>query len=246
LRRVIVVAMQAVVELDGGLPRPIAWNPSVCAAGADYPDSPQSVRMSQILRVLARVASGVFVVAASGCATITGSSTQTIEVTTADARDRTVRGMTCTLTHGPGSYVVDTPAIDLEIRRSASDLEIECRRGSQIAKGTVVPRAESAIAHSFIPGGSIATLVDYATGAMYTYPSPLRLKIGQHLRFESGSAAKATVVADVGDPPAAASTPRPTTTASNAAAGKPAAVTTTSTPTRPLRRSESTDSAATQ
>jgi hypothetical protein len=244
LRRVIVVAMQPVVELDGDLPRPIGCNPSVCAAVADYPDSPQSVRMSQILRVLARVATGVFVIASAGCATITGSSTQTIEVTTADARDRTVRGMTCTLTHGPGSYVVDTPAVDLEIRRSASDLEIECRRGSQVAKGTVVPRAESAIAHSFIPGGSIATLVDYATGAMYTYPTPLRLKIGQHLRFESGGGAKATVVADVSDPAAGATTTRPTT-ASSAAAGKPAAVTTTST-TRPLRRSDSTGSAATQ
>lgn len=230
-----------VVELDGDPNQPNGWNPSVCGPVADYSDSPQSVCMSQILRVLARVATGVFVIASAGCATITGSSTQTIEVTTADARDRTVRGMTCTLTHGPGSYVVDSPAIDLEIRRSASDLEIECRRGSQIAKGTVVPRAESAIAHSFIPGGSIATLVDYATGAMYTYPTPLRLKIGQHLRFESGGGAKATVVADVGDPIAA----RPTT-ASSAATTKPAPITTTSTTTRPLRRSESTGSAATQ
>jgi hypothetical protein len=129
--------------------------------------------------------------------------------------------MTCTLTHGPGSYVVDTPALDLEIRRSSSDLEIECRRGSQLARGTVVSRGESAMAHSFIPGGSIATLVDYATGAMYTYPSPLRLRIGQHLKFESGGEAKATVVATVGDPapagkgaPPAATTATPTKTSS--------------------------------
>ena len=156
--------------------------------------------MPVFLRVFARVASGVLIIATAGCATITGSSTQTIELTTVDARDRPVRGMTCTLTHGPGSYVVDTPAIDLEIRRSATDLEIECRRGSQLARGTVVSRGDSAMAHSFIPGGSIATLVDYATGAMYTYPSPLRLRIGQHLKFESGGEAKATVVATVGDP----------------------------------------------
>jgi len=157
--------------------------------------------MPFLFRVSAGVATGILIIASTGCATITGSSTQTIELTTVDARDRPVRGMTCTLTHGPGSYVVDTPAIDLEIRRSSSDLEIDCRRGSQVARGTVVSRGDSAMAHSFIPGGSIATLVDYATGAMYTYPSPLRLRIGQHLKFEAGGEAKASVVATVGDPP---------------------------------------------
>ncbi len=157
--------------------------------------------------VVARVAAASFLVFLSGCATLTGSSTQTIDVATVDARDRPVRGMTCTVSHGPGTYVFDTPVQGLEIKRSASDLEIECRRGSQIARGTVVSRGESAMAHSFIPGGSIATLVDYATGAMYTYPSPLRLKIGQHLRFESGGEAKASVVATLGEPsqPVAAS-----------------------------------------
>jgi|SRR5882672_2862721 len=170
--------------------------------------------MPLLFRLSAGVATGILIIASAGCATITGSSTQTIELTTVDARDRPVRGMTCTLTHGPGNYVVDTPAIDLEIRRSSSDLEIECRRGSQIARGTVVPRGDSAMAHSFIPGGSIATLVDYATGAMYTYPSPLRLRIGQHLKFEAGSEAKATVVATVGDPaPGKAAAPAAATTA---------------------------------
>ena len=172
--------------------------------------------MPTLPRVVARVATCSLLLAISGCATLTGSSTQTINVTTVDARDRPVRGMTCTLSHGPGTYVVDTPAVDLEIKRSASDLEIECRRGSQIAKGTVVSRGESAMAHSFIPGGSIATLVDYATGAMYTYPSPLRLKIGQHLRFEAGGEARATVVATVGDGKT------PATAAAPASASRPA------------------------
>jgi hypothetical protein len=170
--------------------------------------------MPLFLRVVARVATGLTIFASTGCATITGSSTQTIDIVTLDTKDRPVRGMTCTLTHGPGNYVVDTPAVDLEIRRSASDLEIECRRGSQIAKGTVVSRGESAMAHSFIPGGSIATLVDYMSGAMYTYPSPVRLKIGQHLRFESGGEAKASVVATVGDPTPAAKSAAPAQTSS--------------------------------
>jgi hypothetical protein len=150
---------------------------------------------------------------ASGCATLTGSSTQTIELVALDGRDRPVVGMVCTLTHGAGTYTVQLPAADIEIRRSGTELEIECRRGDLLARGTVVPRAESAIAHAFLPGGSLATLIDHATGAMYTYPSPLALRIGQHLRFEVGAQAKASVVASVGEtavpeaPPAAAAPP---------------------------------------
>jgi hypothetical protein len=179
--------------------------------------------MQPILSAVTRFATSSLLVFLAGCATLTGSTTQTIDVTTVDARDRPVRGMTCTLSHAPGTYVFDTPGMEVEIKRSASDLEIECRRGSQIARGTVVSRGESAMAHSFIPGGSIATLVDYATGA--TYPSPLRLKIGQHLRFESGGEARATVVATVGDPkapgaaaavPASASTSTSTSRTTNA------------------------------
>jgi hypothetical protein len=204
--------------------------------------------MSHHLRVFARVAIGGVLLLSTGCATLTGSSTQTIELSTVDARDRPVRGMTCSLTHGPGNYVVDSPAIDLEIKRSSTDLEIECRRGSQIAKGTVVPRAESAIAHAFIPGGSIATLVDYATGAMYTYPSPLRLRIGQHLRFEMGGEARATVVANVTDSVAASSG----ATGKDAAAASSTKATTGPTPatspprtTAASRRIDSSGSAAT-
>ncbi|HTT10937.1 MAG TPA: hypothetical protein VMG60_08625 [Burkholderiaceae bacterium] len=203
--------------------------------------------MPPFLRGFARAGIGCLLFTVTGCATLTGSSTQTIEVTTVDARDRPVRGMTCTLTHSPGTYVVDTPALNLEIRRSSSDLEIECRRGSQLAKGTVVPHGESSIAHSLIPGGSIATLVDYATGAMYTYPSPLRLRIGQHLRFETGNEARATVVADVGDPAAAGRSASP---GSPAAKATPLANPTSSSPaaraTTAPGRTDSNGSAATQ
>ncbi len=135
----------------------------------------------------------------SGCATLTGSSSQRLEITVLDARDRPVAGMVCTLTHGAGTYTVQLPAADLEIRRSGTELEIECRRGDLAARGTVVPRAESAIAHAFLPGGSLATLIDHATGAMYTYPSPLALRVGQHLRFEVGAQAKASVIASLGE-----------------------------------------------
>jgi hypothetical protein len=176
---------------------------------AEEPDSRSSVSMVPLLRLVFRAAAGAVVLICSGCATLTGSTTQTIEITALDARDRAVNGMKCTLVNGSGEYTAETPIADLEIRRSSTDLEIECRRGSLVARGTVTSRSESAVAHSFIPGGSLATLIDHATGAMYTYPSPLRLRIGRHLRFEVSAEAKASVVATVGETTVAAAPPPP-------------------------------------
>jgi len=195
-------------------------------------------------RLIVRLAAACVLLTVSGCATLTGSSTQTIEISTLDARNRPLRGVTCTLTHGPGSYVVDTPVSALEIQRSSTDLEIECRRGSQLARATVIPHAESAIAHAFIPGGSLATLVDHATGAMYTYPSPLQLRIGQHLRIEVSPAARASVVAD------SELSPPPVQRKSTATAAAPRTAATSSArqsaSRSPRRTTEATTTAATQ
>jgi hypothetical protein len=62
------------------------------------------------------------------------------------------------------------------------------------------------MAHSFVPGGSLGTMIDHLTGKMYSYPTPLRLRVGEHLRFEHSDAATATLVAPVGTQLAAAHT----------------------------------------
>lgn len=132
---------------------------------------------------------------ASGCATITGDATQTIEITAVDANDRPLRGMTCRLDNGHGEQVVTTPARTVEVRRSANDLEIECTLGGQVARGTVVSRGDNKMEHSFIPGGSLLAVIDHVSGYMYAYPTPLVLRAGAHLRFEFSSAARAELVA---------------------------------------------------
>lgn len=132
---------------------------------------------------------------ATGCATITGEATQALEIRTVDAQNRPLRGMTCTLLNGSGEQTVVTPATSIDVRRSSSDLEIECQRDGQIARGTVVARGENKMEHSFIPGGSLLAVIDHVSGYMYSYPTPLVLRAGEHLRFEFSSAARAELVA---------------------------------------------------
>lgn len=135
---------------------------------------------------------------AGGCATLTGESTQSIQVLTVDARDRPVAGMQCEVSHSGGADTFNSPAATLSIRRGSEPLQIECKNGEQIARGTAIARGENAIAHAFIPGGSLGAVIDHLSGRMYSYPTPLRLRVGEHLRFEHSDAATATLVAPVG------------------------------------------------
>lgn len=155
----------------------------------------------------------VVVVAAllSGCATLTGTATQAIEIQAVDERNRTVRGMECRVANGAGEQIVTLPANEIQVRRSSSELEIECRLGTQVARGTAVARGDAKMENSFIPGSSIAALVDHLSGYMYSYPTPLTLRVGEHLRFEFSDAPRAELVASLAPPgaadPAAAALP---------------------------------------
>jgi hypothetical protein len=140
----------------------------------------------------------------SGCATLTGTATQAIEIQAVDANDRALHGMVCRLANDAGEQRVMLPANEVRVRRSSSALEIECQLGALIARGTAVARGDAKMENSFIPGGSIATLVDHLSGYMYSYPTPLKLRVGEHLRFEFSDAPRAelvTALAPPGPPP---------------------------------------------
>ncbi|GAB4482579.1 MAG: hypothetical protein OHK0044_31650 [Burkholderiaceae bacterium] len=127
------------------------------------------------------------VLACGGCATITGTPTQSISIHTVDANDRPVDGMRCRVVNGSAEYFGTSPMYDLQVRRSSSDLAIECRRGALVARGTAVSRgsAAGAAVKALLPGGTASLLVDHVSGYGYAYPSALRLRVGQHLVFDA-------------------------------------------------------------
>lgn len=172
--------------------------------------------------------------ALAGCSTVMLPSQQEVQILAFDAADRPVTGMTCKVSNQMGEATVTTPAIDVPVRRSFSDLQIECRRGNDIAMGTVVPRRHG-LEQALVPFGSVAVAIDHISGHLYAYPTVVRLRLGQHLRFEFSTEARAagliatvgdTMVVDLGATPA----PReplpeltPTATTSRSAAPRPAA-----------------------
>ena len=134
------------------------------------------------LRIASLLALSTLVLA-SGCATLTGSPTQRISLQTLDAQGQQIRGMRCRIINGTAEYVGDSPMMDMEIRRSATDLDIECRQGTLVARGTAVSRSGTAAMAraALMPGGSAGAVVDHVTGYGYSYPRTIQLRIGETL-----------------------------------------------------------------
>jgi hypothetical protein len=126
----------------------------------------------------------------TGCATINGSPLQAITVQTVDAAGKPVHGMHCRLANGEGDYYGNSPLLDVQVRRSGSDLEIECRRGNQVARATAFSRSPSLTGAVLLPGGGAAALIDRISGYAYAYPRSMQLRIGEHMLFDVSAPAR--------------------------------------------------------
>ena len=129
----------------------------------------------------------VAALALAGCATVTGTPNQGINIQTVDAFDRPVTGMRCHVTNASADYFGDSPMRDLQVRRSSSDLQIECHRGSLTARGTAVSRGSvvDGAVKALLPGGTAMLAIDHLSGYRYAYPDVIRLRVGEHLVFDA-------------------------------------------------------------
>jgi hypothetical protein len=152
------------------------------------------------LRLAALAALAATTLMAGGCATVTGESTQRVSIVALDDADRPVP-MRCRVSNGAAEYFGDAPMHDVMVRRSASNLEIECRRGALVARGTAISRGGVASAlQAVLPGGTAMVAIDHLTGYHYAYPAEIRVRIGEHLVFDR-AAPRGELQADTGHRP---------------------------------------------
>ncbi len=135
---------------------------------------------------------------ASGCATVTGEPTQRVTIVAVDADNQPLPGMRCRVVNGAAEYFGDSPMRDVPVRRSASDLEIECKRGALIARGTAISRGGLSVLQGVLPGGTALIALDHLSGYRYSYPVEIRVRAGEHLVFDP-RAPRGTLQADTGD-----------------------------------------------
>ncbi|MCU0938168.1 MAG: hypothetical protein MUC86_03305 [Burkholderiaceae bacterium] len=150
------------------------------------------------LTALALLATGTLL--ASGCATVTREPTQRVSIVAVDAADQPLPGMRCRVANGAAEYYGDSPMHDVPVRRSFSNLEVECRRGPMVARGTAVSRGGASWLQGILPGGSALVAVDLVTGHHYSYPIEIRVRAGEHLVFDI-SRPRGDLQADTGNRP---------------------------------------------
>jgi hypothetical protein len=124
-----------------------------------------------------------------GCSTLTGDFHQKLQIDALDAQNRPIDGMRCQVGTGSSAKTVVTPATEVRVRRAMASLEIECQRDSLVASATVKSRRER-MEEALLPFGSVGVFVDHLSGSLYSYPTALHLRVGQHLVLEHGGEAQ--------------------------------------------------------
>jgi len=134
--------------------------------------------MSNPSTVLARTTILAVAALSTACASIMGSSDQTISVETRAATEQ-VSGALCELDNDKGKWFVTTPG-STTIARSNEALIVSCRK-DDLAPGivTVESTTKGSMAGNILFGGVIGVIVDHNSGAAYEYPTLIQVLMGQ-------------------------------------------------------------------
>ena len=136
-------------------------------------------------RFIAALAAVAALAVTTGCATVTGSTAQSIGIDTRTEAQQTVTGANCRLTNSKGTWFVTSPGT-ATITRSNDALNITCDKEGH-ASGNVV--AESATRPAMwgnaIVGGVVGAAIDHSSGAAYEYPANIRVLMGQSLKADA-------------------------------------------------------------
>jgi hypothetical protein len=112
------------------------------------------------IRIAALLSSVAFTAMTTGCATVTGGTTQNVSVKTQKAAAE-IAGADCVLTNSKGSYEITTPG-SVKVHRAKDDLSVKCTKtGESIATTTVQSstRKGAFVAGNLVMFGVVGSLI---------------------------------------------------------------------------------------
>ncbi len=123
-------------------------------------------------------------VAASGCASITTGTSQTIEVESKSGDGATTMQMQCELQNDKGQWSLAAPG-SIQVARSSKDLMVRCTTASGgSGTATAVSRANAGMLGNVLVSCGLGMPIDHFTGARYDYPSPIVVWLGKETRID--------------------------------------------------------------
>lgn len=128
---------------------------------------------------MGRILALAFVVAAAtlatGCATVTGSTTQTVALLAKNQNGEDVTEAKCELNNDKGRWYLTTPG-SVMVQRSNEDMKIVCdKTGHETARKNVVSEVKGSMYGNIILGGGVGAIIDHANGSAYEYPAVIQL-----------------------------------------------------------------------
>jgi hypothetical protein len=131
----------------------------------------------KVIRLLVAAFLGFGALALTGCASITGSSQQSVSV---EARDsaKSVAGASCELTNDKGKWFLNTPGSAF-IQKSNENLNVLCRKdGLEAGQTSVASTTKAGMVGNILFGGFIGMAIDHSSGAAYEYPPLIQVMMG--------------------------------------------------------------------
>lgn len=137
-----------------------------------------------MLKVVNRAVLVMLSVSAVGCASITGSSNQSVSVQAREQTGKEVAGAACELTNNKGTWFVTTPG-SVSIHRSNDDLQATCRKeGLENGRAAIVSETKGSMFGNIIFGGGIGAIIDHNNGTAYEYPTLIQIVMGAFSKIE--------------------------------------------------------------
>ena len=137
----------------------------------------------------------------TGCATITGSESQSIMVATVDEAGGTVAGAECKLTNNNGSWNLKSPGT-ASVRKSHDDLLVRCEIEERpTGTARVVSKMNAGMVGNVIFGGAIGVAIDHTRGTAYDYPTQVRIVFGRNRVVEGDDVITSASAAPAAPPP---------------------------------------------
>jgi len=114
----------------------------------------------------------------SGCASITGTTNQSVSVQARGNNGKEVKEASCDLINKRGTWFITTPGT-VQIQRSNDDLQVTCRKeGFDNGRASVVSDTKGSMFGNILLGGGIGAVVDHNNGSAYEYPSFIQVTMG--------------------------------------------------------------------
>lgn len=120
----------------------------------------------------------------NGCATITKDANQSVQIETYSKDNQPITGVKCSAKNERGEWTTTTPG-SVSVHRSGNNLLLNCEKeGDQAGRGTVISRVNGGMFGNIIFGGGIGAIIDHNKGTAYTYPSWVRVVMGDNLIYD--------------------------------------------------------------